>query len=159
MLVLGIDPGLATMGYGIVRKAKPRVEYVAGGTIATSSRRPYAERLNKLYTGVCTIIEQHRPQVLVMERPIYCQNIKTALTLGQAGGMAVLAAARHDVQLVEYAPSEVKLAVVGKGRATKEQVLRMVSTIIKLPEPLTSEHVADALACAICFAHSHRSSD
>lgn len=89
-----------------------------------------------------------------MERPIYCQNIKTALSLGQAGGAAILAAADAGVKLVEFTPLQVKKAVTGKGNAAKEQVRKMVELILGLKEPLGSEHESDALACAICYAHS-----
>jgi len=152
--VLGIDPGLAALGYGVVSVARRTAAFIASGTITTSSRNAYADRLKKLYDRVQEILREFHPAVLVMERPIYCQNVRTALALGQAGGVAVLAAAHCGIQLVEFTPLQVKKAVTGKGNASKEQVQKMVDLILRLDSPVGSEHESDALACAICYAHS-----
>jgi crossover junction endodeoxyribonuclease RuvC len=153
-MILGIDPGLGALGYGIVSVRNRNATYVSSGTITTSSRSTYEARLKKLHEDVRAVIVTHRPAVVVMERPIYCQNVKTALSLGQAGGVAILAAAEAGVKLVEFTPLQVKKAVTGKGNAAKEQVKKMVELILRLQEPLATEHESDALACAICHAHS-----
>jgi len=153
-LIIGIDPGLAALGYGVVTARNRTAAFVASGTITTSSRNPYAHRLKKLYEAVQDVLREFQADVVVMERPIYCQNVRTALALGQAGGVAVLAAANSGVDLVEFTPLEVKKAVTGKGNAGKEQVQRMVALILALKTPVGSEHESDALACAICYAHS-----
>lgn len=152
--IMGVDPGLAALGFGVVSAHRRNASYITSGTITTSSRNVYADRLKKLYQELQSVLEEHRPAILVMERPIYCQNIKTALTLGQAGGVAVLAAANAGVKLVEFTPLQVKKSVTGKGNASKEQVWKMVELILGLKEPLGSEHESDALACAICYTHS-----
>jgi crossover junction endodeoxyribonuclease RuvC len=156
MLVLGIDPGLAALGYGLVRSENGLAVYVGSGTFTTNSKDPYHVRLMKLFDGICGVIEREKPDVLVMERPIYAQNVKTAQILGQAGGMALLAGAQKGLTVMEFTPLEIKKSVVGKGRATKEQIQRMVAVLLKLPKPLPSEHACDALACAISYVQSEK---
>lgn len=156
MIVLGIDPGLAALGYGVVRAEKGIAAYVDSGTLTTKPKDPYHVRLLQLYDGICGLIEHTKPDVLVMERPIYAQNVKTAQILGQAGGMALLAGAKHGIMVVEFTPLEVKKSIVGKGNASKEQVQKMVSVLLKHSEPFSSEHASDALACAICHVHSEK---
>jgi len=152
--ILGIDPGLAALGYGIVATEKRNATYIGSGTITTSSRQSYAVRLKKLFDEMLEVFTRYQPSNVVMERPIYCQNVRTALSLGQAGGAAILAAASVGIELVEFTPLEVKRAVTGKGNASKEQVQKMVELILRLKEPVGSEHESDALACAICYSHS-----
>jgi len=154
--VLGIDPGLRAMGYGVVESSQGKAVYVSSGTITTRPKDSYAQRLRWLHDEVGALIQRYKPQVLVMERPIYCQNVKTALTLGQVGGMAILAAIENDVALVEFTPAEVKQAVAGKGRAAKDQVEKMTRVLLSLSEALPSSHASDALACAICYVHSEK---
>lgn len=154
--ILGIDPGLSALGYGIVDSVRGKPVYVASGTITTSASSPYGERLDHLYSRISELIVQHRATVLAMERPIYCQNVRTALALGQAGGMAILAAVRNGLDLHEFTPAEVKQAIVGKGRASKDQVQKMVRILLSLGELPESSHAADALACSICYVHSEK---
>ena len=156
MKILGIDPGLRAMGYGVVAREGAVLRLVDSGTIETRAKDPFPDRLRRLYTGVTEVIARHQPDVLVMEKPIYCQNMKTALVLGQAGGAAILAAAQAGIELVEFTPLEVKKAVTGKGRAGKEQVQKMVKVLLDLRELPPVDHISDALACAICYAHSEK---
>lgn len=156
MRILGVDPGLSAMGCGLIEKSARGLALLAGETIKTSPQLAFPDRLRRLYEEVARVIQTHRPDVLVMEKPIYCQNMKTALTLGQAGGMAILAAAEAGVELVEFTPLEVKKATTGKGRATKEQVQKMVRVLLGLKAAPADEHISDALACAVCYAHSEK---
>lgn len=156
MRIMGVDPGLSALGFGIVDKDGDRLRVVSTGTIQTKPAWGFPGRLQYLHDRVRSVIDEFKPEALVMEKPIFCQNIKTALTLGQAGGMAVLAAAETGLQFYEFTPLEVKKAVTGNGRAAKDQVSRMVQVLLAHDEPLDSEHVSDALACAICYAHSEK---
>ncbi len=156
MRILGVDPGLSAMGYGLIEKAGGRLRLLGAQTIKTPAKLPFPERLQRLYNEMAKVIETHRPEVLVMEKPIYCQNMKTALILGQAGGMAVLAAAKAGIELVEFTPLEIKKATTGKGRANKDQVGKMVKVLLGLETLPSDEHVSDALACAVCYAHSEK---
>ncbi len=154
--ILGVDPGLSAMGWGLIEKAAGGLAWIAGETIKTSPRLAFQERLRRLHDEISRVIETQHPDILAMEKPIYCQNIKTALTLGQAGGMAILAAAEAGVEVVEFTPLEVKKATTGKGKATKEQVQKMVRVLLELKALPSDEHVSDALACAVCYAHSEK---
>lgn len=156
MKILGVDPGLSAMGYGVIERVNDRLALADAATITTTARLPYPERLKKLHEGIMEVLCRHQPEVLVMEKPIYCQNMKTALILGQAGGMAILAAVTQKVELVEFTPLEVKKAITGNGRAGKEQVQKMVKVLLSLQELPADEHISDALACALCYAHSEK---
>jgi len=156
MRILGVDPGLRAMGLGLIEKQGDELTLLVAQTVKTSSKDPFADRLARLHEAITEFVRSHRPDILIMEKPIYCQNMKTALILGQAGGMAILAAAQAGVELVEFTPLEVKKAVTGKGRATKEQVQKMVHVLLGLQGLPADEHVADALACAVCYAHGEK---
>lgn len=156
MIVLGIDPGLSAMGYGLIEMGERSLALVDSGTIRTAPKVQFPDRLSYLYREVSRVIAEYRPEALVMEKPIYCQNMKTALVLGQAGGMAILAAAEAGVELHEFTPLEVKKAITGKGGASKEQVQKMVKVLVGMNETIADEHISDALACAVCFAHSRK---
>lgn len=155
MLVLGIDPGTATTGYGLVQQRDGRqVKLVDYGVIRTSSDRPMAERLKKLYHDLDDIIAEYRPDEAAVEELFFSRNVTTALTVGQARGVAMLAAAEAGLPVHEYKPAEIKQAVVGYGNASKEQVQEMVRVLLgidKIPRP---DDAADAVAVAICHIHS-----
>ena len=151
--VLGIDPGTARMGYGVVR-GDAEYEPLDFGCLTTTADQPPEQRLLILYRGLLALVERHQPQVVAVERLFFSRNVKTALAVGQARGVALLAAASKDVPVAEYTPSEVKQAVTGFGRADKEQVQRMVQALLRLPAPPRPDDAADALAVAVCHLHA-----
>ena len=153
MKILGIDPGLSAMGYGIIEKENQSISLIISDTIRSSSKTPFPERLSQLYLGITQVIEEFQPDVLVMEKPIYCQNMKTALVLGQAGGMAILACAIFNLKFYEFTSLEVKKSISGSGKANKEQVQKMVKVLLNLKECNMNDHQSDALACAICLCY------
>jgi len=153
MLILGIDPGTAIVGYGLVRVAAGgRLEAPACGCIRTPAGEKTYRRLALIYQRLQDLIKEHRPDIMAIEELFFNKNSRTALAVGQARGVALLAAAHAGLAVVEYTPLEVKQTVTGFGRAPKDQVQRMVQAQLKLaarPEP---DDVADALAVAICHA-------
>ncbi len=159
MLVLGIDPGTATTGYGLVRETEQGdlvlVEY---GAILTPAGMPQEERLQMLYDRLNEIILLHHPDCGAVEKLFFRRNVTTAISVGQARGVILLAMAQHHMRVAEYTPMEVKQAVSGYGGADKHQVQVMVQALLqmdKLPKP---DDAADALAIAICHQHSARMS-
>ncbi|MDA8099514.1 MAG: crossover junction endodeoxyribonuclease RuvC [Nitrospiraceae bacterium] len=156
MRVLGIDPGTLTSGYGIVTEEDHKIFHVASGGISPSAKQPFPKRLGKIYDELEKIIEKYQPQVVVIEDLFVSQNIKAALKLGHARGVAILAAVNAGLPVFEYAPAEVKQAVVGTGKAEKKQVQLMVKALLELPKAPHPADAADALAAAICHIHSSR---
>ena len=152
MKVLGIDPGTAACGYGIIRESAGRLTAVEHGCWRTPPGRRLELRLETLFTGVSTMIEQHRPDAVVLEESFVGADARTALSVGQARGAVLVACALGAVPAAEYAPNRVKQAVCGYGHASKEQIQRMVKILLGLPEPPRPHHAADALAVAICHA-------
>ena len=152
MLILGIDPGSRITGYGVINWVGQRIEYVASGCIRIQGDE-LPDRLNQVFTGVNEIIETYCPQEMAIERVFMAKNADSALKLGQARGVAIVAGTQHQLPVSEYAAREVKQAVVGKGGADKAQVQHMVAHLLKLPG-LPQADAADALAIAICHAHS-----
>lgn len=151
MLVLGIDPGTATTGYGLVRRADDaKVTLVECGVIRTSSKEPLPARIREIYDAVVGVIERHEPETVSVEDVFYGKNAKSALKLGHARGAILLAAAHHDLIIAEYAPREIKKAVVGHGNATKDQVGYMVKQQLRLKEAPTPSDAADGVAAALC---------
>ena len=152
MKVLGIDPGTAACGYGLVHESGGRLREVARGCWRTSAREPLELRLKTIFEGVEALIEEHAPAAVVLEESFVGADARIALSVGQARGAVLVAAARAGVACAEYAPARVKQTVCGYGRADKGQVQRMVKTILGLREAPGSTHEADALAVAICHA-------
>ena len=151
MLVLGIDPGTAATGYGVVRRSPDaRVVLVECGVIRTSTKEPLAIRIREIYDSVAGIIERHAPAVASVEDVFYGKNAQSALKLGHARGAILLAAAHHDLIIAEYGPREIKKAVVGTGNATKDQVGFMVKQQLRLKEAPTPADAADGVAAALC---------
>jgi crossover junction endodeoxyribonuclease RuvC len=154
MLVLGIDPGTAITGYGLVRGEGDDLTLVAYGTITTSSDWPLPERLQRIYQELTALIEDQQPTAAAVEELFFSKNVRTALSVGQARGVALLAAANARLPIHEYTPLQVKQAIAGYGRATKDQVQQMVKMLLALdcvPQP---DDAADAIAVAICHIHS-----
>jgi crossover junction endodeoxyribonuclease RuvC len=150
-VVLGIDPGTAVTGYGVVsRTAAGRVVLVECGVIRTSSRDPLPHRIRDIYEGIRELIGHHAPQAVSVEDVYHGRNARTALTLGHTRGAILLAAALADLPIAEYTAVEIKKAVVGTGRATKEQVAFMVQRQLGLKEAPTPSDASDGVAAALC---------
>jgi crossover junction endodeoxyribonuclease RuvC len=156
VIVLGIDPGTAATGYGLVERNGSHLRAIEFGVLETLPDATDGDRLVSIHAGVARLIEQHRPALVAVERIFFSRNVRTAFSVGQARGVVLLAAAQSGLPIFEYTPNEVKIAVTGYGRASKEQVQRMVRTILGLAEVPTPDDAADALAVAICLAHSYR---
>jgi crossover junction endodeoxyribonuclease RuvC len=156
MRILGIDPGTATTGYGMVDRVSTTPSLIDYGAILTSPRQSAPERLLELHDRVIEIIAAHSPDVMVMERLFFAKNQTTAIAVGKAVGVIQLAAAQRGLAVVEYTPMEVKQAVVGYGGADKKQVQYMVQRILGLKETPQPDDAADALALCICHAHSEK---
>jgi crossover junction endodeoxyribonuclease RuvC len=153
MKVLGIDPGSRITGYGIVLKEGNRLVHLDNGAIFTDPKGDFANRLKKIYLGLGEVIEAYQPDVMAVEQIFFANNVQTALKLGQARGVAIVAGVNAGLSVHEYTAMQVKQAVVGYGHATKDQVQRMVKALLNLPE-VAQEDAADALAVAVCHAHS-----
>jgi crossover junction endodeoxyribonuclease RuvC len=150
VFVIGIDPGLTRGGYGAVRRERGVSRAVAAGVITTPPGDPLPERLAGLLGELRTLLGELRPEAVAVERVLFQTNARTAMSVGQASGMALVAAAELGLPVVQYSPNEVKQSVAGYGSATKEQVQRMVQTLLALTEPPRPPDVADALALALC---------
>ena len=154
MIILGIDPGSVITGYGVIDARGRHCELVDCGVVRTASRKALADRLKVIYDGLCEVIDRHRPELLAIETAFAGRFPKAALVLGHARGVALLAAANRGLQVWEYAPREVKLAIVGEGGASKQQVQFMVRAMLNLNRDPMSEDASDAVAVALC--HNHR---
>ncbi|HEU5202720.1 MAG TPA: crossover junction endodeoxyribonuclease RuvC [Candidatus Limnocylindrales bacterium] len=153
MIVLGIDPGTASLGYGIVDRTGGRLRSVDYGCLTTGPDTPLPERLLAIQDGLAELLELHQPSVMAVERLFFSRNVQTAFAVGQARGAVLVAAARAGVPVREATPSEVKVAVSGDGRADKEQIGRMVQLVLGLERVPTPDDAADALAVAIWAAN------
>ena len=154
MLILGIDPGIAILGYGLVRYEANKFTVIDYGAITTNAGTPMSKRLTQIYGELTDIIERHKPDAFAVEELFFNKNIKTALTVGHARGVAVLAGCKAGINIYEYTPLQVKQAVVGYGRAEKQQIQQMVKILLNLREIPKPDDVADALAVAICHGNS-----
>ena len=153
---LGIDPGTAICGYGLVVEEGTELRLLAYGTIVTRPQQPMAERLRHIYLELRDLIARYDPADVAVEELFFNKNVRTALQVGQARGVILLAAAQHDLPVAEYTPLQVKQAIVGYGRAEKRQVQEMVRLILRMPEIPRPDDAADALAVAICHAHARK---
>ncbi len=153
MLVLGVDPGSAITGFGLVREVGSRLEAVDYGCIRTSPAKPIELRLKIIYNEMKELVKKHQPDYFAVEELFFNKNVRTALTVGHARGVIILAGAECGLPVHEYTPLQVKQAVVGYGRADKAQIQFMVKTLLNLPEIPRPDDVADALAIAICHTH------
>ena len=152
MKVIGIDPGTASCGYGIVHQSDGRLRAIDHGSWTTPAAERLELRLKTIFDGVVGLIAEHRPDAVALEESYVGADARTALSVGQARGAVMVAAANAGVECAEYAPARVKQAVCGYGRAEKGQVQKMVKAILSLDAPPTPSHAADALAVAICHA-------
>jgi crossover junction endodeoxyribonuclease RuvC len=149
-VVMGIDPGAANLGFGIVRVEGNRMAALDGGVVETSAGAPMERRLERIHASLVELIAWHEPRAMAIEDVFFGKNVQTAMTVGRASGVAMLAAAQAGVSCFAYTPQAIKMAVCGSGAAGKKQVQRMVGTLLGLPEPPHPDHAADALAVAIC---------
>lgn len=153
MVVLGIDPGTANTGYGVVSDGRGRMHAMDGGVIETRPGVPLERRLAVIHGRVCELIEEHRPDAVALEDLYFGANTSSAFAVGQARGVVMLAAGQAGIACASYTPQQVKSAVCGTGRAPKDQVGRMVQALLSLAAPPTPDHAADALAVAICHVN------
>jgi len=153
MLALGIDPGTAICGYGVVELQGSHLRAIDYGAVETSAQLAAAERLKYIYREINLLINKHKPDVIGVEQLFFNKNVRTAMSVGQARGVILLAAAQNNIEIVEYTPLQVKQSVVGYGKATKEQMIYMTQKLLNLSARPHPDDVADALAIAICTTH------
>ena len=150
-IILGIDPGLANTGWGVIEQAGSRLSCCAYGCISTPSDMELSQRLGKIHQQMSLVVQRYEPVALGIETVWFGANTQSAFATGQARGAALVACAQADLDVAEFPPSRIKMAVVGEGSADKGQVAYMVAKILGLSEPPTPDHAADALAAAICY--------
>jgi crossover junction endodeoxyribonuclease RuvC len=157
-VVIGIDPGAANFGFGVVRVEGNHMVALDGGVVETTPDLPMERRLQHIHRALKELLSWHEPKAMAIEEVYFGKNVRSAMAVGQASGVAMLAAAEQGVGCFSYTPQAIKMAVCGSGGAGKRQVQRMVGTLLGLPEPPTPDHAADALAVAICHggASGHR---
>lgn len=151
---MGIDPGAANLGFGIVRVEGAHMVALDGGVVETTPDLPMERRLERIHSSLSELIAWHEPRAVAIEDVYFGKNVRSAMAVGQASGVAMLAAAQCGIACFAYTPQAIKMAVCGSGAAGKRQVQRMVGTLLGLPEPPTPDHAADALAVAICHGGS-----
>ncbi|WP_026893974.1 crossover junction endodeoxyribonuclease RuvC [Clostridiisalibacter paucivorans] len=154
MIIIGIDPGIAIVGYGIIRYKGNNFKVIDYGAITTEPKYSFPERLKIIYDELTEILVKYNPDVFAIEELFFNKNVKTAIDVGQARGVELLTAINKEIDIFEYTPLQVKQGVVGYGRAKKRQVQEMVKILLNLSEIPKPDDVADALAVAICHAHS-----
>lgn len=154
MTILGIDPGLALMGYGVISSAQNKINLLECGVIKTKPDTPFPRRLAIIYEHVADLIQKFNPDHIAFEELFVGKNVKTVIAVAQARGAAMAATFGTDAQLFEYTPMQIKQAVVGYGRADKKQVQEMVRLLLGMEKVIRPDDAADAVACAICHAHT-----
>lgn len=156
MIILGIDPGIANTGYGVIKAESSMFTPLDFGCVQTASKEESAQRLKTIYDELTQLAGEYQPEFLVLEDVIFSKNVSSAFAVGEARGVAKLVAANTSRQVYSYPAAQVKQAVVGYGKASKRQVQEMVKLLLKLKEIPRPDHAADALAIAICHARSYR---
>ena len=154
MLILGIDPGTAAIGLGLIEYKNKKATLVAFDCLTTSPKETTAQRLNDLHQKLTKFIKKYKPEIITVEDLFFFKNLKTAIKVSQARGVILLAASQQKITIVEYTPLQIKQALTGYGRAEKKQVQHMVKAVLGLKEIPEPDDAADALAAAICCAHS-----
>lgn len=152
MRILGIDPGIAIVGWGVVEYQNFKYKPLGYDSITTKAGLPVEERIAQVYTQLCEIMERYKPDAMAVEELFWNTNQKTGIIVAEARGVILLAARLHNIPIFEYTPLQVKQAVVGYGRAEKRQVIAMVTALLGLPKPPKPDDTADALALAMCHA-------
>ena len=155
MIILGIDPGYAIVGVGVIEYTGNKFRTIDYFAITTEAKTPFEQRLKIIYDSLGDVIEKYKPDFMAVEELFFNDNAKTAIAVGQARGVIVLSAVNHGVEIYEYTPLQVKQAVVGYGRADKTQVQQMTKALLGLNAVPKPDDVADALAIAVCHAHSY----
>ena len=153
MIILGIDPGYAIVGYGVIEYKNNHFTVLTYGAVTTAAGMPFNERLEHIYNGITEVIEKYKPVSLSIEKLFYNSNAKTVIDVSQARGVLILAAQKQRLSVCEYTPLQVKQSVVGYGRAEKKQVQEMTRILLNLEKIPKPDDAADALALAICHAH------
>jgi len=156
---MGVDPGIAILGYGLLRMEGNKFSIIDSGAITTEHTMSMPDRLSCIYNGLNLLLSKYKPDAYAIEELFFNKNIKTALTVGHARGVAILAASNHNIPIFEYTPLQVKQAIVGYGRAEKKQMQQMVKMLLGLDEIPKPDDVADALAVAICHGNSSKFSN
>ena len=154
MRILGVDPGSAHTGYGCIETAGSRHRVLTCGAISPPARATFPDKLLAIHTGLAALLREHRPEAVAIEDLFYARNARSALKLGHVRGVVMLVASEAGLPVAEYSPTEVKRAVVGYGRAEKQQVQQMVTLLLGLATAPSPLDVSDALAVAVCHAHS-----
>lgn len=154
MIILGIDPGSQITGFGFIQKTNNQLTHLENGLIDCRKKKDFPDRLVTIFQNIRQIIEKFNPSCVAIESIFYAKNVQSAIKLGQARGVALVSSSLLNLPVFEYTPLEVKQAVVGYGQASKEQVQQMIKRLLKLPQ-VAEENASDALAIAICHAHSH----
>ena len=157
MRIIGIDPGYAIVGFGVLEYNKARFSVVDYGAVTTPADMDFNQRLCEIYSDLCYIFDKYKPDFLSIERLYFTSNQKTAIAVAQARGVTLLAAKQRGIEIFEYTPLQVKQSVTGYGKAVKKQVQEMTKRILDLDEIPKPDDTADALAMAICHAHSYNS--
>lgn len=152
MRILGVDPGTITTGYGIIEFKENELNYVASGIISIPTTKDFGPRLEKIYNELCRVIKKYKPNEFALETAFYGKNVQSALKIGYARGVSLLAAVHNDLFVKEYSPREIKKSVVGKGSSSKEQVQYMIKGLLALRKSKMKFDESDALAVAICHA-------
>jgi crossover junction endodeoxyribonuclease RuvC len=155
--IFGIDPGSERTGYGCIDSSGSRHRLIACGILSAPARSTFPERLHAIHSGLTALLERHRPECVAVESIFFAKNVRSALKLGHARGVALLAASQASVPVVEYSPAEIKRSVVGYGRAEKQQVQAMMKLLLGLDAVPSPHDVADALAVAMCHIHTSTS--
>lgn len=156
MTILGIDPGVAIVGYGLIKEEKKSLQLINYGCILTSSKAKHPERLAKIAKELKKLINKHKPNILAIEELFFCKNVKTALKVGEARGVILAVAMQFKLSIYEFTPLQIKQAITSYGRADKNQVQQMVKVILNLKEIPRPDDAADAIAVAITCAHSQK---
>ncbi|HOF94411.1 MAG TPA: crossover junction endodeoxyribonuclease RuvC [Clostridia bacterium] len=154
MIVLGIDPGYAILGYGVIEVLSTGLSVVDYGIIETSAHSSFPQRLERLHSGTALLIEKYRPSQVAFEELFFRRNVTTAIQVGAGRGVAILSAQQSGLPLYEYTPMQIKLAVTGNGHADKHQVQHMVRALLRLNDFPRPDDAADGLAVAICHSHT-----
>lgn len=155
-IILGIDPGIAKTGYGLISQTREQLEVITYGCLTTQTGIELPERIKQIFQALDRLIKKYRPIEVVVEEIFFCKNVKTALKVGQARGAVLLVAMLNELQIREFTPLQVKQALTGYGRADKLQIQKMVQTILRLEKLPKPDDAADALAIAICAAHTEK---
>lgn len=153
-IILGLDPGIADTGWGVIAKSGQKIKMVAGGSIKTSAKLDFIKRLEIIHKELISIIKKYQPETVAVEQLFFCKNVKTALLVGQARGVCLMTIAEHNLPIFEYTPLQVKQALTSYGKADKNQVGQMVRVLLGLKTVPKPDDAADALAVAITCANS-----